>query len=309
MEQEDERKYAATLYVIDQLVRDDQGWVMEAQLRQLHRHDTPGEGWCNHGYSFYGNDVVIDKVDTMDTTDTNLSLWDLTDKIRRRVWATRSQPSGDAIRKAIFGKKCPEEWCSDGFLSFHDQLQTLLYNNTRPIASTYEPLCPCCMGAEMVERYARERYLRATSHLNMDKLQEFLAKLRSRLAELGYIYSLRPFGEIDWATSDATEDEEEDSSDDSVWEQMGDDEDDEGPDFQPAPAAAIAALTCKPYVKSAKGRGDCAICQNDFNNGDAVVELPCGHVYCGSGSNCIVTWLKTSNSCPQCRARLLDAHT
>ena len=51
---------------------------------------------------------------------------------------------------------------------------------------------------------------------------------------------------------------------------------------------------------------DCMICLEDYdtlNTSTGVVEweirLPCGH---GLGSSCILTWLRTNNSCPACRS-------
>ncbi|MFH1643942.1 MAG: RING finger domain-containing protein [bacterium] len=47
-------------------------------------------------------------------------------------------------------------------------------------------------------------------------------------------------------------------------------------------------------------KGDaCTICFNEFQDGENVCRLNCGHIFCGG--NCIHDWLKRNNSCPLCR--------
>lgn len=47
----------------------------------------------------------------------------------------------------------------------------------------------------------------------------------------------------------------------------------------------------------------CAVCKDDFQNGDKVIQFPCPnkHLYHGS---CIQPWLKLHNTCPVCRFEL-----
>eukprot|EP00759_Apiculatamorpha_spiralis_P054252 PhF_6_TR6890/c0_g1_i1/m.9969 len=42
----------------------------------------------------------------------------------------------------------------------------------------------------------------------------------------------------------------------------------------------------------------CVICLDDFCEGDRVVQLPCGHIFC---DGCITNWLNTRCHCPICR--------
>ena len=67
------------------------------------------------------------------------------------------------------------------------------------------------------------------------------------------------------------------------------------------------------YVRSAQGDATCTICLEKYNalnieTGTLEIEirLPCGH---GVGSSCLVTWLKTNNSCPACRATFFSAQS
>ena len=44
------------------------------------------------------------------------------------------------------------------------------------------------------------------------------------------------------------------------------------------------------------------VCRGDFADDTVVAQLPCGHLFCGI--ECIDSWLRMSNSCPTCRAKL-----
>jgi len=67
----------------------------------------------------------------------------------------------------------------------------------------------------------------------------------------------------------------------------------------PAPEEVIEALPRRPATAAdVAAKGNCAICKDDFAEGDALRELPCHHDY---HDDCIVQWLRTTGSCPVCR--------
>lgn len=76
--------------------------------------------------------------------------------------------------------------------------------------------------------------------------------------------------------------------------------------FRGATENAISAL---PKIKldasklDSNGETACAICMESLSSGDEVTELPCQHWFCG---DCICTWLREHDSCPQCR-RIMPA--
>ncbi|KAK8298386.1 hypothetical protein V6Z12_D05G251400 [Gossypium hirsutum] len=46
---------------------------------------------------------------------------------------------------------------------------------------------------------------------------------------------------------------------------------------------------------------ECAICLDEFSEGDEVASMPCTHVF---HDGCIIKWLKTSHLCPLCRFQM-----
>ncbi|XP_021317076.1 RING-H2 finger protein ATL74 [Sorghum bicolor] len=80
----------------------------------------------------------------------------------------------------------------------------------------------------------------------------------------------------------------------------------------PASDAAVASLEKQAFHATAEGRRDsdsecgvtgCAICLEEFEDGEEVTVMPCsrGHAF---HSGCITEWLGKSNTCPLCRHAL-----
>jgi len=71
----------------------------------------------------------------------------------------------------------------------------------------------------------------------------------------------------------------------------------------PASASAVAALrrgrATKEILEGADG--PCAVCQDEIQEGDEYVQMPCGHLF---HSECLAPWLARHNSCPTCRYEL-----
>ncbi|KAL6642256.1 hypothetical protein ACP70R_020437 [Stipagrostis hirtigluma subsp. patula] len=77
----------------------------------------------------------------------------------------------------------------------------------------------------------------------------------------------------------------------------------------PASAAAVAGLEKKQAFRAAGAGGDgggvtgCAICLEDFEDGEEVSAMPCGRGH-EFHPECISKWLGCSNMCPLCRHAL-----
>ena len=72
--------------------------------------------------------------------------------------------------------------------------------------------------------------------------------------------------------------------------------------------AQIEALPCRTLPEGAACLSDpslctCAICMDDLEAGDGVLELPCRHVF---HKPCLAEWLAQKNECPNCRRCVRD---
>ncbi|XP_002448964.1 E3 ubiquitin-protein ligase znrf2 [Sorghum bicolor] len=72
--------------------------------------------------------------------------------------------------------------------------------------------------------------------------------------------------------------------------------------FGAVPASGVA-MACLPEttVGEAKERGECAVCLEEYEAGDALRTMPCAH---GFHERCIFGWLRLSRLCPLCRFAL-----
>ncbi|KAG4200790.1 hypothetical protein ERO13_A05G235850v2 [Gossypium hirsutum] len=91
-------------------------------------------------------------------------------------------------------------------------------------------------------------------------------------------------------------DDEADDDDDEV-DELNDDYDDDGDDedmlnFKPATCLSKRRRLREGLSSTNK---ECAICLDEFSEGEKVVSMPCTHVF---HDGCIIKWLKTSHLCP-----------
>jgi E3 ubiquitin-protein ligase RNF115/126 len=65
----------------------------------------------------------------------------------------------------------------------------------------------------------------------------------------------------------------------------------------PASDTAISNLKKKKFTNVQESKA-CTVCQDDYNEQDELVEMPCGHEFHDA---CVINWLKLHNTCPVCR--------
>ncbi|XP_066333148.1 uncharacterized protein [Miscanthus floridulus] len=69
----------------------------------------------------------------------------------------------------------------------------------------------------------------------------------------------------------------------------------------PVPASGVA-MAYPPETTVGEGeRGECAVCLEEYEAGDALRTMPCAH---GFHERCIFGWLRLSRLCPLCRFAL-----
>nr|UMO78280.1 Ring finger protein [Pandoravirus belohorizontensis] len=67
----------------------------------------------------------------------------------------------------------------------------------------------------------------------------------------------------------------------------------------PTPRRVLPDLPAHRHCTGQHGEGACAVCLDDFSDGDWVRALPCAHTY---HAPCIDRWLVDHDACPCCRA-------
>ncbi|KAI7866795.1 uncharacterized protein EV154DRAFT_432601 [Mucor mucedo] len=71
----------------------------------------------------------------------------------------------------------------------------------------------------------------------------------------------------------------------------------------PAPEQVIEALKKRSLTEKEKSsEADCAVCKDQFESHETVIELPCEHIF---HDDCIKPWLKLNSTCPVCRHSVL----
>jgi hypothetical protein len=101
--------------------------------------------------------------------------------------------------------------------------------------------------------------------------------------------------------NDVNEEEEEDENNN-----MDDEENEDLQSIQAEPLDKIIfdnliISKIKDVEKLDNEKKQCAICLEDYVNGDKSIALPCIHIF---HDNCIKNWLKSHNICPTCKNKV-----
>jgi len=59
-------------------------------------------------------------------------------------------------------------------------------------------------------------------------------------------------------------------------------------------------------MKMGKSAQDCSVCSDGFKRGEKIRKLPCKHIF---HDKCIMPWLETHSTCPNCRFNLFEYFT
>ena len=64
----------------------------------------------------------------------------------------------------------------------------------------------------------------------------------------------------------------------------------------------LSKIPFKIYAKyKYNGQDECFICRDNYQTGEQIKELPCGHIY---HVNCIDKWLEQEKKCPYCNKEI-----
>ncbi|KAK3058673.1 hypothetical protein LTR09_000238 [Extremus antarcticus] len=317
------------LFVVGSVKRDEDDNLISIRLRNLCPCTMPWSPFsCDNGYHLFGKEIILREHVRPDSRYSDLSVKclyqgivhfsiqgvaeEIHDRDDRHTYQLAIKPDGDMVRTACHkaGPLCIAG-CHQGYLENQEALNNLLYDPLNAV-SEYRPLCPYCIGFDLVKQYHSLREFRDITNVDISQLYDFSHSLNARFAELGY-QSQYDLDESEWNYHDNSDDDSEGEDDDDGegdWEQWPDANDpNQELGFTPAQDATIAALPRKRFAEVEKkdGNAQCGVCMDDFEEQTVVVEMPCGHLFCESG--CLANWLKNSNCCPNCRVRLPEEET
>ncbi|KAK0920035.1 hypothetical protein LTR91_021771 [Friedmanniomyces endolithicus] len=264
-----------------------------------------------HSYSIFGEDIVHSGAhSTTCACESSTDMIKLEDEHCLADYSIRVNPSGDAIRSVHTSNEggiCTD--CNDGFVDTLADLAELVDSSiyASPALMDHQIVCPVCIGLPLLmEQQALRTTLEQISFVDLSAVVDWSGRLASRRAQLGYHYI--QFDEREWGyLFDDMPPSDHDDGDDG-FEQLPAEmmDPNTGVPMQPASQAAIAALPRKKFAEVENpGRAgeSCLICQEEFEEGSGVVEMPCGHVF--HDGECVEQWLGTvSHRCPSCRAEL-----
>ncbi|KAK1073121.1 hypothetical protein LTR74_002087 [Friedmanniomyces endolithicus] len=265
-----------------------------------------------HSYCIFGEDIVHSGThSTTCTCEYSTDMNKLEDEYCLAHYSIRVNPSGDDIRPIHTSNEgsriCTD--CDDGFLETLTDLAELVDSSiySSPALMDHQIVCPVCIGLPLLmEQQAFRATLDQTSYVDLSAVVDWYGRLATRRAQLGYPF--HQFDEREWGyLFDDMPPSDHDDGDDG-FEQLSAEMMDPNHDvpMQPASQEAIAALPRKKFseVENPGRAGEsCIICQEEFDKGSVVVEMPCGHVF--HERECIEQWLGfNSHRCPSCRAEL-----
>lgn len=289
------------LFVVLGLVKDNNGTITDVHLRRL-VYQGRGENADFDTYRIYGNIIALEDASaTLQDGEEPENLTEVFSCASDSLGRVKLNPSGDHVRNTVFDIACPAS-CVNGWLPSQDSLHELVSDDLETLQH-FRPLCPVCMGKELMNEQLLLRSLMDSAHIvDIGLVVEYLGRLNPRRRQLGY--SFVQFDEREWGYGfdDMLDEEDSERDEDERFEQWDEAMDpNANPKTRPASKDTVAKLPRKKYadvIKKEEGAA-CAICQGPFEEGSDVVDLPCRHVY---DEACLEAWIKQYDSCPECRA-------
>lgn len=303
------------VYTVTSVKKDGNDIITDLEVAHLQFSSTVSNG--DHKYHIYGEQVVHNHPSTCSDCETTK----VADLIKTSYFRIHAKPNGDFVRgldqdiwignphtRCITG-------CTAGFLSHGHDLQDMIANYSPPTLATgmpvpqsYQPpLCPVCIGIDhFKEQQMMQANMMLMGFIDIGTVIEFLGRVNLRRTELGYAFE--QFDEREWGYAEfddmLSDDELGDGDGDGRWQDWADAMDPNNEvQNHPASDATIASLARKFFenvkVDTEVDITECKVCQEKFQEGNTLLELPCGHLY--YHEDCIVPWLKQFDTCPTCR--------
>lgn len=312
MEDEELPELTTGLYLVLSVDRDDNDMITDIVLEEMAYNTKAAEKTLGsyRSYQIYGKQINVSGtklVIPQPFNDTKkVSIKHLIDNDNREDYLY-VKCTGDDVKNVIFRGRCPAR-CREGWVRTQQEMHEMVRDSIA-VVTEHQPVCPVCMGKDLMQEYQSLREILESAPVDIGIVVEFHGRLNPRRRKLGYRF--KQFDEREWGYVFDDMDSEGGESDDGgggntngwgYWPEALD------PSScvvkKPAADSFIATLPRKAFLdaKTHSKETECPVCRDAFTDDSIVAQLPCGHLFCGT--ECIKQWLKQSNSCPTCRAKL-----
>ena len=299
------------LYIVVGKLEIEDGAIADIFLRCLDYQEP--RGWeTPNTYRLYGDKIEVqtDAATHSDMADV-VSLTELVRTDSPVEGRISINPDGGVVRSTLRQAGSFHHRCNAGFLYSLGHLQDL-YPDTPADLNCSRPLCPVCVGTELVDEQLELRRLVDSGELeSAGPATQHVDRRNAALGQLGFVdpeYDRHGFDEkewgFDWEGMRAGVEEGQNADeygDDIPWHLLPPEARDPNHDIlaRPASADAIAALPRRLFGGIVYQEDDrhCRICSSELSEETVMIELPCGHFFC----ECLTQWLEHQHSCPNCR--------
>lgn len=298
-----------SLFAIIGMVRDEIGAVVDLHLQRLEHSDSVSRA-NGKAYRLYPGEVEVhDKKSAFGFDMESETLSGVIGDVTSFESTLTIKPSDEEVRRALQDYGDWNHGCNNGFCHSQHEAQDLI-TETLPQLTHFEPVCPVCMGKDLLnEHFALRQKVDDSTLLDLAEVFNWLGKVNSIREDQGL--SLIEFDDRAWgfsfdeeafADGNFTRD-----ADGSVWQ---------APPAEALDAAAVNIVTERPAATDAVNAlprlafhdleigdesAECQICCEAMEQGEVFAQMPCS---LSSHDECVKSWLGAQNTCPNCRHTL-----
>ncbi|KAK5174790.1 uncharacterized protein LTR77_001873 [Saxophila tyrrhenica] len=198
------------VFVIDELIRDKGGKLIDVLLRELHHHLQADEA-CADSYHLFGNQLGtgcwLGPDAPLHAATRTISLSKIAEVVSKGTTKAEpfkldvipnstDAPRGDLVFERIFKSTCPAH-CTNGLLENPERLRAVYRTlpGTMLTLQDHKPICPICMGSRLL---ADQVGLIAESeeYMGIYNMELAYCRLLERLARPGYECNWEELGDL-----------------------------------------------------------------------------------------------------------------
>ncbi|GAB7360247.1 hypothetical protein MBLNU230_g8007t1 [Neophaeotheca triangularis] len=261
----------ASVYIVTAVYEDMQGKAENIKLMPLEYRSEPMEP--TPSYQLYGELVSFDHCHLTADEDrvaiftnvlpfaiesSDVSLGEIVENCILHL-----EPAASTIRNLLHNGFCPAE-CRAGRLYNTTTLKQMVSSYESPAVLEHEPVCPCCMGLDLMKEEENLRARAANSTVTIEEVVDFMGRFNIVAQQHGY-YTTERLDEREWGFDFGDENDGgqggEQGHGDGEWEDWPEALDMPGMKLDPTPNHVIEALE-KVIYGPAMDEETCKVCED-----------------------------------------------